>query len=81
MITINLDKAKNIQKDRWRNARKPLLEKLDVEFLKAIETNNTAKQQEIISKKQQLRDVTNTDLSNISTPDQLKNVWPSILNN
>jgi hypothetical protein len=80
MITINLDKAKNIQKDRWRNARKPLLEKLDVEFLKAIETNNTAKQQEIISKKQQLRDVTNTDLSNISTPDQLKNVWPSILN-
>jgi len=80
MITINLDKAKNIQKDRWRNARKPLLEKLDVEFLKAIETNNTAKQQEIISKKQQLRDVTNTDLSNISTLDQLKNVWPSILN-
>jgi len=80
MITINLDKAKNIQKDRWRNARKPLLEKLDVEFLKAIETNNTAKQQEIISKKQQLRDVTNKDISNISTPDQLKNVWPSILN-
>ena len=42
MITINLDKAKNIQKDRWRNARKPLLEKLDVEFLEAIETNNIA---------------------------------------
>ena len=80
MITINLDKAKNIQKNKWRTARKPLLEKLDTEFMKAVETGDIVKQQQIAAKKQALRDVTTTDLSSVTTPDQLKTVWPSILN-
>jgi len=63
MITINLDKAKNIQKNRWREARKPLLK-----------TGDTTKQQQIAAKKQALRDVTNTDLSSVTTPEELKNV-------
>ena len=79
MITINLDKAKNIQKNRWREARKPLLEKLDTEFMRAVETGDTTKQQQIAAKKQALRDVTNTDLSSVTTPEELKNVWPDIL--
>ena len=80
MITINLDKAKEIQKNRWRTARKPILEKLDTEFMRAVENGDTAKQQQIVAKKQALRDVTTTDLSTITTPEQLKNVWPDILN-
>jgi len=80
MITINLDKAKNIQKNKWRVARKPLLEKLDTEFMRAVETGDTSKQQQIATQKQALRDVTTTDLSSITTPEELKNVWPSILN-
>ena len=79
MITINLDKAKNIQKNKWRTARKPLLEKLDTEFMRAVETGDTTKQQQIAAKKQALRDVTNTDLSSVTTPEELKNVWPDIL--
>ena len=79
MITINLDKAKEIQKNRWRTARKPILEKLDTQFMRAVETGDTAKQQQIATQKQALRDVTTTDLSSITTPEELKNVWPDIL--
>ena len=79
MITINLDKAKEIQKNRWRTARKPILEKLDTEFMRAVETGDTAKQQQIATQKQALRDVTTTDLSSVTTPEELKNVWPDIL--
>ena len=79
MITINLDKAKEIQKNRWRDARKPILEKLDTEFMRAVETNDTTKQQQIVTQKQTLRDVTTTDLSSVTTPEELKNVWPDIL--
>ena len=80
MITINLDKAKDIQKNRWREARKPLLTQLDTEFMRAVESGDTVKQQQIAAKKQALRDVTVTDLSTITTPEELKNVWPDILN-
>ena len=80
MITINLDKAKDIQKNRWREARKPLLTQLDTEFMRAVESGDIVKQQQIAAKKQALRDVTVTDLSTITTPEELKNVWPDILN-
>ena len=80
MITINLDKAKDIQKNRWREARKPLLTQLDTEFMRAVESGDTVKQQQIAAKKQALRDITVTDLSTITTPEELKNVWPDILN-
>jgi viroplasmin and RNaseH domain-containing protein len=80
MITINLDKAKEIQKNRWRTARKPILEKLDTEFMRAVETGDTTKQQQIVTQKQTLRDVTTTDLSTITNTQELKNVWPNILN-
>ena len=80
MITINLDKAKEIQKNRWRTARKPILEKLDTQFMRAVETGDTAKQQQIATQKQSLRDVTTTDLSSVTNTEELKNVWPDILN-
>lgn len=79
MITINLDKAKEIQKNRWRTARKPILEKLDTQFMRAVETGDTAKQQQIATQKQALRDVTTTDLSSVTNTEELKNVWPDIL--
>jgi len=77
-VTYNILKAKEIQKNKFRQARKPILEKLDVEFMRALESGNTQKVQEITAKKQELRDITN-----ISLPDnieELKNTWPSILN-
>jgi hypothetical protein len=56
MITINLDKAKEITKDRLRAERSPLLQAQDVAFQRALEENaNTAA---IVAEKQRLRDIT-----------------------
>lgn len=78
-VLVNPDKAKAIWKDKWREARKPLLASLDIEFMKAVETGNASKQAEIASKKQELRDVTNTPIPG-TTPEEIKAVWPEILN-
>jgi len=79
MIIVNSDTAKAIWKDKWREARKPLLASLDIEFMKAVETADTEKQAEIASKKQALRDVTLTEIVG-NTPEEIKAVWPSVLN-
>jgi hypothetical protein len=78
MIIINPDKAKAIWKDKWREARKPLLASLDIEFIKAVEAGDSEKQAEIASQKQALRDVTNTEIVG-NTPEQIKAVWPEAL--
>jgi hypothetical protein len=78
-IIINPDKAKAIWKNRWRAARKPLLEKLDVEFMRAVESADGARQAEIAAQKQALRDVTLTPIDG-TTPEAIKAVWPAILN-
>jgi len=78
MIIINPDKAKAIWKDKWREARKPLLASLDIEFMKAVESADTEKQVEIASKKQALRDVTDTEISG-NSPGEIKSVWPEVL--
>jgi len=79
MIIVNPNKAKAIWKDKWREARKPILESLDIEFMKAVEAADTTKQAEIALKKQALRDVTLTEIAG-NTPEEIKAVWPSVLN-
>ena len=69
MITINLDKAKDITKDRLRADRKPLLEAEDVKFMKAQETG--ADTTVIVAEKQRLRDITK-DVDSCTTTDELK---------
>ena len=56
MITINLDKAKAITKDRLRAKRTPLLQAQDVAFQRATETG--ADTSTIVAEKQRLRDIT-----------------------
>lgn len=77
-LQVNIDKAKKIRLEQYRKARVPLLEKLDIEFMRAVETKNDLLQQEIAQKKQALRDITLIDLPN--TLEGIKNVWPDILN-
>jgi hypothetical protein len=56
MITINIEKAKEITKDRLRAERTPLLQEQDVAFQRALESGlDTAP---IVAEKQRLRDVT-----------------------
>jgi hypothetical protein len=56
MIKINLDKAKDITKDRLRAERTPLLQAQDVAFQRALESG--ADTSAIVAEKQRLRDVT-----------------------
>ncbi len=56
MIVINIDKAKQITKDRLRAERTPLLQAQDVAFQRALETG--ADTAEIVAEKQRLRDIT-----------------------
>ena len=76
---LNAEKAKELHKDKWRSARKPKLEALDIAFMKAVESGDTAKQSEIAAEKQALRDVTDTEIIG-STIEEIKSVWPEILN-
>ena len=78
MIVINMQKAKEIKKYLVRAERKPLLDALDVEMLRAIESNNLSKQAEIAAKKQALRDATaDPALINAATPEELKLAVPA----
>ena len=54
IITTNMAKAKEIHKNKIRQARKLKLEELDVEFTKALETG--ASTTNIVAKKKALRD-------------------------
>lgn len=80
MIKVNMTKALEIKKDMIRAERQPKLEALDVKFMRAVEQNDTAKQAEITSKKQALRDATDDPaLLKAKTPDDLKKVVPAAL--
>ena len=68
-ITINLDKAKNITKERLRAERQPLLEAEDIKFMQAQESGADTKT--IVAEKQRLRDITNA-VDSCTTTDELK---------
>lgn len=56
MIIINLDKAKEIKKQMLRADRASILQSLDVEFQKALESGLDTSH--IVAEKQRLRDIT-----------------------
>jgi len=56
VVTVNLDKAKEITKTRLRAQREPLLAAQDVLYMRAIEAN--ADTTAIVAEKQRLRDIT-----------------------
>lgn len=77
MISIDIEQAKNIWRNKLRILRIPILEQLDIQFMKAIESNNTDKQQDIANKKQILRDApSDPRIENAQTTQQLININP-----
>ena len=56
VVTVNLDKAKELTKARLRQEREPLLAAQDVLYMRAIEAN--ADTTAIVAEKQRLRDIT-----------------------
>ena len=68
-ITIDINKAKVITKDRLREERKPLLEAQDILFNRALETSEDTSA--IVTEKNRLRDITN-QVNSMTTLNQLK---------
>jgi hypothetical protein len=75
---VNIDKAKAIHLDKFRAARSPKLSALDVQYMRALEVEDSVRAAEIAVQKQELRDVTKTPLPD--TLEEIKAVWPEILN-
>jgi hypothetical protein len=75
-ITIDITKAKEVWKNKIRIARKPVLEKLDVDFIKAQEdgTDTTS----IVANKNTLRDLPE-QVNTATTTDEIKAVWNNML--
>jgi hypothetical protein len=71
MITVNIDKAKDITKDRLRVERAPLLQAQDIAFQRALESGSDTLA--IVAEKQRLRDITQL-VDTINTIDDLKNL-------
>jgi hypothetical protein len=69
MITIDLDKAKAITKDRLRVERVPLLAAQDVAFQRALESGSDTAA--IVAEKQRLRDIT-SQVDTCTTLDELR---------
>lgn len=74
VISEDLDKAKEIFKDKVREARAPLLEAKDVELMKALETG--ADTTAIAAAKNALRDApAAAAIASASTIEELKAAW------
>jgi hypothetical protein len=76
-LEVNFTKAKEIQKNKWRYLRNEIFSKLDIEFMRAIESGDASKQDLIKSQKQALRNVTSIDLPD--SLEEIKNTIPDIL--
>jgi len=74
---VNIEKAKALHLEKFRAARTPFLAALDIQFMKAVELDDSIKQAEIAADKAALRDVTKVALPD--TLPEIKQVWPTIL--
>jgi hypothetical protein len=78
--TVDMTAAAEIHKDTLRTLRAPKLAALDVEFMRALESGDTARCTAIAAEKQALRDVTkDAAITKAATPEELKAVIPEAL--
>lgn len=76
---INYPKVVWEQLRRWRIVRKPLLEMLDIEFMRALETDDAEQKALVAARKQALRDITTYDFSGATTLQEIYTIWPEVL--
>jgi len=79
-VKVNMVKARLQHMARIRAVRDAELVKLDIPWMKAVETGNTSDQATITTQKQTLRDLPTTfSLDSYADPVALKAAWPSEL--
>jgi hypothetical protein len=76
VISEDLDKAKEIFKDKIREVRAPLLEAEDVVYMKALEADDASAKTASVNKKKALRDAPAASaITNADTIAKLKAAW------
>jgi hypothetical protein len=79
-IYVDIEKAKDIHRNILRELRKPKLEALDIELIRADEIFDDEEKSLIKVKKQELRDVTKApEIVNAKSLEELKSFVPDIL--
>lgn len=83
MITINMTIAREIHRDKIREAREPLFKTADVAYMRALETGDDLAKAQAAAVKQLLRDApASPDIDAATTLDELKAAWnESLLGN
>lgn len=80
MINVNMDKARDIHRDKVRQARAKLFEVADLAFMKAIETGDDLAKAQAVAVKQLLRDAPAApEIDAASNPEELKAAWNNSL--
>ena len=75
---IDLEKAKEVWKEKIRLKRGPALLDLDVQYMRALESGDDT--ENIVKAKQELRDLPqNPDIESANSIEDLKNVWHNLL--
>lgn len=81
-ISVDMNKAVDVHKNFLREQRAPLMEALDVKYMRADETGNGASKTSIAARKQALRDITShSEISSATTLEELKSAALSVLEN
>jgi len=76
-IDVDMIKARDIQRDRIRAIRKPLLESLDVKSIQALESGDAATVASVVAQKKTLRDLpTDPRIDAAQTLRDLKAILP-----
>ena len=80
IVSHDMGKCRAIHRANLRSIRAPLLVKLDVEYMRALEAGDQSQCSAIAAKKNSLRDVTDDPaIDSASTPEELKTIIPKCL--
>jgi hypothetical protein len=80
MISVNMDKARQIHLTRIRAARADIFRQVDADRAIATDAGDQTALTSVKARATELRDVTKTaELTTAQTPEELKAVWPPCL--
>ena len=76
-VTIDMTKAREIWRNKIRDARTEEFKQLDMQYMRADESGDADAKAVIVARKNLLRDATdNPAIANASTVEELSAVWP-----
>lgn len=79
--TIDVERAKDVWRDKMRFVRNERLKQLDLQWMRAVELGDTVAAAAVVAQKQELRDITKRDeLKYAKSLSEIKAFWPAVLN-